>query len=552
MYKAVVAEHDAPVRSMLLDMLSWKAYQFELVPELDTPRRIRDALLAGTHKKIDFILLDMQESPDDVLELLVFLYARGIHPIIYVLCDYGDIHLMRNAFRYGAVSYIFKPELSRSLLRRQLQSVSQLLSARDWNESLFGGLAEKELARVLKRADDAAAFIPGRQGRMLSHRASALLAAAARGDQAAAQAFLSAAGSPAQYAVAAFEIDAFCRDTDRFKDNIALSLVQPLCGFVSELPCMRSCVFASVSAERYVLFCPIGPGSAAQESVRSICRSMQELWLTYMNLSVTAGISRPAHGEADFYAACREAFGRTGMKFVLGFTGIYTEDDDCKLSITDAENASERYGGLCQALKTMDRALITQMQEAIITGFYIRPLDEAKKECLYIIYQVAVLLRQYNIDFWKLFQKEDNYYARIMQLDSMEALERWVSYYLRGLLDYMKEQQERHQEDSLHQALMFVAENFMDPGISCSSVAAFIGMDERIFMTRFARMTGLAFHNYIISLRIARARELLAETALSLSQISVTVGFNSVEHFCRLFQKVTGVSPETFRKTPAA
>ena len=116
----------------------------------------------------------------------------------------------------------------------------------------------------------------------------------------------------------------------------------------------------------------------------------------------------------------------------------------------------------------------------------------------------------------------------------------------------MQSQQERHQEDSLHQALRFIAENFMDPGIASGSVASYIEMDEKIFMTRFTRVTGTSFHNYIISLRISRAKELLVDTTLSLAQISLMVGFNSVEHFSRLFYKVVGVQPELFRTSASS
>ena len=552
MYRTVIIEQDPAVRSMLLDIICWQDYQFEVITENYTSRQIMDMILAGIHKKIDFILCDVQEPQADILELLTFLYSQKMYPVLHILCDYTDIHLMRNAFRYGASDYLLKPELSRSLLCHHLQTVSHLLSSRDWNYSVFFIPVEKELEYVFKKVGKGDTFIPGWQGQEMPESRGDLLIKAAEFGGAAASYFFKEIGLSSIYVIVDFEIDAFCKEKERFGNDIQSSLVSPFVGFVSELPFMQHCIFASLSAFQYILFCPIGDGLIAERDIPAMCREMQDLWLMYMNLSVTAGISRLSHSERDFHSACLEAERRISMKFLLGFSGIYTEQDDAKISIEAAENSADRYSGLCLALKTMDEKLVKQMQEEIVTGLYIRPLEEAKQECLYIIYQVSVLLRQYNIDFWKLFQKEDNYYARVMHLNSIAELECWVSNYLRHLLEYMQSQQERHQEDSLHQALRFIAENFMDPGIASGSVASYIEMDEKIFMTRFTRVTGTSFHNYIISLRISRAKELLVDTTLSLAQISLMVGFNSVEHFSRLFYKVVGVQPELFRTSASS
>ena len=99
MYRTVIIEQDPAVRSMLLDIICWQDYQFEVITENYTSRQIMDMILAGIHKKIDFILCDVQEPQADILELLTFLYSQKMYPVLHILCDYTDIHLMRNAFR---------------------------------------------------------------------------------------------------------------------------------------------------------------------------------------------------------------------------------------------------------------------------------------------------------------------------------------------------------------------------------------------------------------------------------------------------------------------
>jgi AraC-like DNA-binding protein len=64
----------------------------------------------------------------------------------------------------------------------------------------------------------------------------------------------------------------------------------------------------------------------------------------------------------------------------------------------------------------------------------------------------------------------------------------------------------------------------------------------------FKRETGFTFKEYLNSLRIREAQQLLKESHLSVSEIADKVGYESQTHFGRVFKKITGVSPLQFRK----
>lgn len=54
-------------------------------------------------------------------------------------------------------------------------------------------------------------------------------------------------------------------------------------------------------------------------------------------------------------------------------------------------------------------------------------------------------------------------------------------------------------------------------------------------------------HQYLVAQRIARAKDLLRNTDLSITEICVTVGFESLGSFSTLFRKVAGISPRAYR-----
>ena len=54
---------------------------------------------------------------------------------------------------------------------------------------------------------------------------------------------------------------------------------------------------------------------------------------------------------------------------------------------------------------------------------------------------------------------------------------------------------------------------------------------------------------YLTSVRIRRARELLETTDYTVSEIGALVGYDNPLYFSRIFKKQTGVSPAGYRKT---
>jgi AraC family transcriptional regulator len=67
------------------------------------------------------------------------------------------------------------------------------------------------------------------------------------------------------------------------------------------------------------------------------------------------------------------------------------------------------------------------------------------------------------------------------------------------------------------------------------------------FARLFKKLTGATPHAYLANLRAARARTLLAETDLSITEVSARVGYDSPSHFAKAFRRATTLSPSAFR-----
>jgi AraC-like DNA-binding protein len=67
------------------------------------------------------------------------------------------------------------------------------------------------------------------------------------------------------------------------------------------------------------------------------------------------------------------------------------------------------------------------------------------------------------------------------------------------------------------------------------------------FRRAFAHQTGMGPHQYLLQLRIAHARTLLAGSRRSVKEVATESGFESAPYFCRLFKKRTGLTPGEWR-----
>ncbi|HEY6167369.1 MAG TPA: helix-turn-helix domain-containing protein [Verrucomicrobiae bacterium] len=89
--------------------------------------------------------------------------------------------------------------------------------------------------------------------------------------------------------------------------------------------------------------------------------------------------------------------------------------------------------------------------------------------------------------------------------------------------------------------------------LSLGMVAKAVNTSTFYFCKLFKRITGLNFTDYVSRVRIERAKNLLLNPNLRVSEIAFEVGFQSLTHFNRVFKRIVGESPTEYRgQLPAA
>src|SRR6266478_4283675 len=96
----------------------------------------------------------------------------------------------------------------------------------------------------------------------------------------------------------------------------------------------------------------------------------------------------------------------------------------------------------------------------------------------------------------------------------------------------------------------YIQEHLADE-ISLLSLAQLVQLSPFHFSRAFKQSFGMPPHRYLTSQRIQRAKALLAERKLSVTEIGLDVGFSEISSFTAAFRKVTGETPTEYRRSLA-
>ncbi len=83
--------------------------------------------------------------------------------------------------------------------------------------------------------------------------------------------------------------------------------------------------------------------------------------------------------------------------------------------------------------------------------------------------------------------------------------------------------------------------------ISNTSIGAEFNYHPNYINRSMLNSTGQSLHQYVISVRILHALELIQTTDMSITEIAKAVGFKSIKHFSQSFKKTYGFSPTHFK-----
>ena len=105
----------------------------------------------------------------------------------------------------------------------------------------------------------------------------------------------------------------------------------------------------------------------------------------------------------------------------------------------------------------------------------------------------------------------------------------------------------KNSKNYIEKAILYIEINY-NTKINLSEMASYLGLEYSYFFKIFKKALGISPSEYLINLRIEKAKILL-NNKIAIKNIPTLVGISDVYYFTKLFKKYTGITPSAYIKS---
>lgn len=141
---------------------------------------------------------------------------------------------------------------------------------------------------------------------------------------------------------------------------------------------------------------------------------------------------------------------------------------------------------------------------------------------------------------------KDTYFTKLEDAMWADRFQAELQEIKRGLLQIVT-QNAGAEDERIMEMKQYVASHYQE-SLELSDIADKFGLSYHYLSSYFRQTAKEGFSEYLNRLRIAHAMDLLNEGRMSIAEIGCCVGYSEHSYFCRVFKKITGDTPSSFRR----
>lgn len=470
-------------------------------------------------ERIDAVITDIRMPGMDGIELVAQISERMPHVKTVLLTGYGEFQYAREALRRGVLDYLVKPvglqeirsmlELIERTLAKEADAHYKTSVYRDyWFQQLLSGQLTAQME------SDMEWLLP--EGNAIQ-----VLVVRSPGDD---------EGPERVRDELKRQLDERLRDKDAAVPFLIRSPSREWTGLIV----MRSSA-------------PEGQCARVRQSVRLALERCEER----CGVRLAAGISalkelsvpsiRQAHDEAR--VALRHLFYQTADTLIAYET--IAPFDQVAASVWHGKEET-----VLRAIRASDWKTVSDTVHDLFRPFSCPPYpdpEQLKTDMAHFILRVGAQLKGFLPDE-SIFRDERVIKRKIVSCGDVQALRYAVKEILMRWLDEAADWSRSKSAALVKQALDYMESRYMED-ISLESTARMLRLSPSYFSNMFKQVTGVGFSEYLMRIRIAKAKEMLLHTDEKICDIARKTGFHDAAYFNRVFKRETGLTPNTYRQS---
>lgn len=133
----------------------------------------------------------------------------------------------------------------------------------------------------------------------------------------------------------------------------------------------------------------------------------------------------------------------------------------------------------------------------------------------------------------------------IENLNQLETLELYMIKLIKDIIETITLYKESRNQKNVNMVKDYIKEKYAEE-ISLNEVANYVGLSPFYLSRCFKRLVGISFKDYLIKIRIDKAKSLIRGTGKTIKEVAYEVGYTDPNYFSKAFKKVVGISPKEF------
>lgn len=174
---------------------------------------------------------------------------------------------------------------------------------------------------------------------------------------------------------------------------------------------------------------------------------------------------------------------------------------------------------------------------------YLQAIDAACN----ILYLAISLLPNGEETVSRIFSEFPDGYRSIYRQTTIEQVIEWLDFFGSHLCTCLEERKKTYKNHIVSNVQKYICAH-IEERLSLNDIASVFNISPNYLSLLFKKYTDTGFSEYISQMKVARAKELMAEGNLKVYEIADKLGFESAFYFSKVFKKVTGYTPRDYQQ----
>lgn len=189
--------------------------------------------------------------------------------------------------------------------------------------------------------------------------------------------------------------------------------------------------------------------------------------------------------------------------------------------------------------------VVNQFFDWMVSNYGDHEKDIQTKVLEFVMTAEKEVFLQGGMQYGFLFRK--NYLTEVLSCNSYHDLSRWfIEKMLESCSNITRNKQEKN-DTVIGKAKEYIKGRF-SKDISLEEVAKHVDISSYYFSKLFKEEEGMNFIDYVTTLRIEKAKQMLKVSNISIKEVCIESGYTDPNYFSRIFKKVVACTPTEYRE----